>query len=183
MSSSLPSWTVFFRSAKDALDMATDFARRGIALWLLDLGGAVTGNGLSRLFFTMVAAFAEFERDRISERIKDAKRNLRSGNRHQGGSRPFGYRFGATNGPGKARELIPDPEERAAIADIVALRQGGKSLMAIRNELRGRGFAISHHRTQRRNDSSGRAGIYCCSISSIAPSRCGSKDLPKSGGG
>jgi hypothetical protein len=36
-------------------------------------------------------------------------------------------------------ELIPDPEEQAAIADIVALRTEGKSLMA----MRARGFSIS----------------------------------------
>src|SRR5215831_7081936 len=66
------------------------------------------------------------------QRIQDAKRNLRRGNRHQGGSRPFGYRFGRANGHGKARELIPDPSEQAAIADVLALRGEGKSLMAIR---------------------------------------------------
>jgi len=34
--------------------------------------------------------------------------------------------------------------EQAAIADIVALRAEGKSLMAIRDVMRARGFWISH---------------------------------------
>src|SRR5215469_5914773 len=132
-----------FRSAPDALRTIEDFKRRNIALWLLDLGD-VSGNGVSELIVTVLAAVAQFERTLISERIKDAKRNLRRGNRHQGGSRPFGYRFGRTNGHGRARELLLDPEEQAAIADILAQRAQGKSLMAIRDAMRRRGFWISH---------------------------------------
>jgi hypothetical protein len=41
---------------------------RGVKLHLLDLGGDIAGNGLSKLFLTIAAAFAEAERDRISER-------------------------------------------------------------------------------------------------------------------
>src|SRR5215472_18955789 len=118
-----------FRSALDPLRTIEDFKRRKISLWLLDLCD-VSGNGVSELIVTVLAAVAQFERTLISERIKDAKRNLRRGNRHQGGSRPFGYRFGKPNGHGKARELIPDPDEQAAVADIVA-RAEGKSLMTI----------------------------------------------------
>ena len=132
-----------FRSAPDALRTIEDFKRRSIALWLLDLGD-VSGNGVSELIVTVLAAAAQFERTLISERIKDAKRNLRRSNRHQGGSRPFGYRFGKPNGHGKARELIPHPDEQAAVADIVALRAEGKSLMTIRDAMRDRGFQISH---------------------------------------
>jgi len=36
---------------------------------LLDLGGDISGNGLSKLFLTIAAAFAEAERDRIREHI------------------------------------------------------------------------------------------------------------------
>jgi len=132
-----------FRSALDASRTIEDFKRRHIALWLLDLGD-VSGNGVSELIVTVLAAVAQFERTLISERIKDAKRNLRRGNRHQGGSRPFGYRFGRANGHGKARELIPDPAEQAALADIVAMRAEGKSLMTIRDAMRARGHRISH---------------------------------------
>jgi len=132
-----------FRSALDARRTIEDFKRRNIALWLLDLGD-VSGNGVSELIVTVLAAVAQFERTLISERIKDAKRNLRRANKHQGGGRPFGWRLGQANGHGRARELIPDPGEQAALADIVALRAEGKSLMAIRDAMRARGFQISH---------------------------------------
>jgi putative DNA-invertase from lambdoid prophage Rac len=133
-----------FRSAFDALATIEGFKRRKISLWLLDLGGDVSGNGISELIMTVLAAVAQFERSLISERIKDAKRNLRRGNKHQGGKRPFGWQFGEVNGHGRARELVPDDAEQAAIADIVSMRGAGATLMDIRDTLRGRGFAISH---------------------------------------
>jgi DNA invertase Pin-like site-specific DNA recombinase len=40
---------------------------------MLDLGGDISGNGLSKLFLTIAAAFAEAERDRIRERIGQVK--------------------------------------------------------------------------------------------------------------
>jgi DNA invertase Pin-like site-specific DNA recombinase len=133
-----------FRSALDALQTIADFKRRKIGLWLLDLGNDCSGNGISELIMTVLAAVAQFERGLISERIKDAKRNLRRSGRHQGGGRPFGWQFGEANGHGRARELIPDPDEQMALAEIIAMRWEGKSLMAIRDAMRARGFQISH---------------------------------------
>jgi putative DNA-invertase from lambdoid prophage Rac len=133
-----------FRSAFDALATIEGFKKRRISLWLLDLGGDVSGNGISELIMTVLAAVAQFERSLISERIKDAKRNLRRGNKHQGGKRPFGYQFGEANGHGRARELVPDEAEQAAIADIVAMREAGRTLMEIRDTMRDRGHRISH---------------------------------------
>ena len=61
-------------------------------LHLLNLGGDIAGNGLSRLFMTIVAAFAELERDRIRERITQVKRDQKARGRFLGGSRPpFGF--------------------------------------------------------------------------------------------
>jgi DNA invertase Pin-like site-specific DNA recombinase len=133
-----------FRSALDALTVIQSFRQRKISLWLLDLGGDCTSNGISHLIATILGAVAEFERSLISERIRDAKRNLRRANKHMGGTRPFGYSLGEANGHGRARELVPDPAEQAAIATMRTLRQAGASLMHIRDTLRAQGFQISH---------------------------------------
>jgi putative DNA-invertase from lambdoid prophage Rac len=133
-----------FRSAFDALATIESFKRRKISLWLLDLGGDVSGNGISELIMTVLAAVAQFERSLISERIKDAKRNLRRGDKHQGGKRPFGWQFGQANGHGRARELIPDEAEQSAITDIVLMRGTGATLMGIRDALRAKGHQVSH---------------------------------------
>jgi len=75
------------------------------------LGGDIAGNGLSWLFMTIAAAFAELERDRIRERITQVKRDQKAWHRFLGGTRPpFGFRAG------DGGELVPDEAEQAAIA-------------------------------------------------------------------
>jgi hypothetical protein len=48
---------------------------------MIDLGGDVTGNGISKLVFTILSAVAENERDRIRERVRETRSvtGLRSG--------------------------------------------------------------------------------------------------------
>ena len=131
-----------FRSALDALQTITEFRAKRISLWLLDLGD-VSGNGISELTVTILAAVAQFERSLISERIKDAKRNLRRAGRHQGGSLPFGYRRGNAN------HLIAEPSEQAAIGTIRQMHEAGAILVKIRDAVRAQGLAISHETVRR----------------------------------
>src|SRR5215204_4038930 len=65
-----------FRSASDALGTLEEPKDQGIGLHMIDLGGAVCGNGISKLIVTILSAVAENERDRILERIRDVKRHL-----------------------------------------------------------------------------------------------------------
>ena len=65
-----------FRSAADALGTLEGFKKQGVGLHMIDLGGDVCGNGISKLVFTILSAVAENERDRIRERIRDVKRHL-----------------------------------------------------------------------------------------------------------
>jgi putative DNA-invertase from lambdoid prophage Rac len=127
-----------FRSALDALQVVEDLRKRGISLHLLDLGGDISGNGLSKLFLTIAAAFAEAERDRIRERIGQVKADQKAWGRYLGGIMPFGYRRGE-NG-----ELTPHAAEQAAIREMLALRAQGKALRAIAKAMRDKGFKISH---------------------------------------
>ena len=57
-----------FRSALDALAVLGRLKERGVSLHMIDLGGDVTGNGISKLVFTILSAVAEAERDRIRGR-------------------------------------------------------------------------------------------------------------------
>jgi DNA invertase Pin-like site-specific DNA recombinase len=60
-----------------------DLQKRGISLHMIgDLGGATTGNGVSKLVFTILSAVAEAERDRTRERISEVKRDQRRRGRH-----------------------------------------------------------------------------------------------------
>lgn len=127
-----------FRSALDALQVVENLKRRGVKLHLLDLGGDIAGNGLSKLFLTIAAAFAEAERDRIRERIANVKADQRARGRYLGGKLPFGYRVGPTG------ELVEQPEEQAAIGAARRMRAEGASLRAIAMALHAEGVRISH---------------------------------------
>ncbi len=58
------------RSVKDVLTIADDLHERGIGVRILTgkLSGTYTPTGEGKFFFTMMAAFAELERDMIHER-------------------------------------------------------------------------------------------------------------------
>lgn len=50
-----------FRSASDALSTLQKFKDLDVRLYLKDMGGDVTGNGVSGLVFTILAGVAQFE--------------------------------------------------------------------------------------------------------------------------
>src|SRR3984957_13029075 len=72
--------------------LSENLKKRNVKLHLLDLGGDISGNGLSKLFLTIAAAFAEAERDRIKERIGQVKADQKARGRYLGGKVPFGFR-------------------------------------------------------------------------------------------
>jgi putative DNA-invertase from lambdoid prophage Rac len=113
-----------FRSASDALTTLEELKGDGIALHLIDLGGDVTGNGIGKLTFTILAAVAESERDRIRERIRDVKRHLASQGIYGGGKRPFG--FDEIDG-----RLVPNATEQHTIKRMIEMRTAGASYRAI----------------------------------------------------
>ncbi|HWE45090.1 MAG TPA: recombinase family protein [Caulobacteraceae bacterium] len=117
-----------FRSALDALQTVEKLKERGVSLVLLDLGGDISGNGLSKLFLTIAAAFAEAERDRIRERIVTVKRDQKSRGRYLGGKVPFGYRV-------EDGALVKVAEEQHVIAAAKALRANALPLRSIQAAL------------------------------------------------
>lgn len=133
-----------FRSAWDALNVIRDFQRRRISLWLLDLGGDVSGDDIAKLVLTILAAIAEFERKRIGERIRDAKRHQRRTGQYLGGDRPFGWRIGEDGA------LIEDKAEQSALAEMRDLRVAGGSYRSIAAHIKKtRGIQISHQGVKR----------------------------------
>jgi DNA invertase Pin-like site-specific DNA recombinase len=127
-----------FRSALNALAILGQLKERDVALHIIDLGGDVTGNGISKLVFTILSAVAEAERDRIRERIRDVKADQRKRQRYLGGIVPFGWRIG------KNGTLIEVPEQQRAIQRILELRRKGLSLRAISTSIAADGVQLSH---------------------------------------
>lgn len=102
-----------FRSALNALEMLHQLQERQVSLHMIDLGGDVTENGVSKLVFTILSAVAESERDRIRERIRDVKRDQAARGRYLGGKRPpFGW---TTQTDENGKRLVHEPNEQTAI--------------------------------------------------------------------
>jgi putative DNA-invertase from lambdoid prophage Rac len=111
-----------FRSASDALATLEELKAQGTGLVMIDLGGDVTTNGISKLVFTILSAVAENERDRIRERIREVKRHLASQGVYNGGKKPFGY--DVVDG-----KLVENLAEQSV---LTAMRQAKASNISIR---------------------------------------------------
>lgn len=111
-----------FRDARDALTVLEELKGDGVGLHMIDLGGDVIGNGVSKMVFTILAAVAEGERDRLRERIRDAKRHLAAQGIYGGGKRQFGFDIVEDGGE---KRLVPNEAEQAVLAKMKAMRQAG----------------------------------------------------------
>lgn len=62
----------FARSTKEAIEIIGDLFERGVRVHILNMG-VVENTPTGRLIFTIMSAFAEFERDLIVERTQEGK--------------------------------------------------------------------------------------------------------------
>jgi putative DNA-invertase from lambdoid prophage Rac len=136
-----------FRSAEDALRTARELQERGVDLIVADISTDPVTNGVGKMFFTMLAALAEFERERILERTRDGRRGKKARGGFIGGTVPFGYRV---EGEGSQAHLVEVPEEQAALASILELREAGLSLRDVATQVNERhGTSISYQVVRR----------------------------------
>lgn len=101
-----------FRDAGDCLATVKGWNERGIALHLLDFGGAAfnSASAMGRFFMTIMAGSAELERNLISERTKTALIFKRSQGQPLGAA-PFGFKW-------SAGQLVKHEPEQALITAI-----------------------------------------------------------------
>jgi putative DNA-invertase from lambdoid prophage Rac len=126
-----------FRSALDALDVLAKLKARNVSLHMIDIGGDVTGNGISKLVFTILSAVAEAERDRIRERVGQVKADQHSRGRYLGGKVPFGFRVGEDGA------LVPDAGQQAAMEKAQRMRAEKVPMRAILASLAADGHPLS----------------------------------------
>jgi putative DNA-invertase from lambdoid prophage Rac len=113
-----------FRNTRNALNVLHDLKERGIHIHFIDLGGDVTGNGVGAIVFTILSAFATFEKERIATRIREVKQIKKAQGKFTGGRRAFGY---------EVIDLVkvPKPDEQEIISEMMALRGMGESYRGI----------------------------------------------------
>lgn len=126
-----------FRSASDALVTVEALQKRGVGVILADIGlEPVTANGTAKLFFSMLATFAEFERGRIAERMEEGRR----AKRERGGAighAPYGYRV---EGKGRTAVLVADETEQQVLAEVKEQLSHRRPRRIISRVLRKKGF-------------------------------------------
>jgi site-specific DNA recombinase len=135
-----------FRNAVDALATIEMWQEAGINLHLVEMGGMSfsTQSSMAKMFLTMMAGFAEFERKVISERTITALEHKRSKGERMGNV-PYGYTAdknvrsleGRTT---SAALLEEDSEEMATAGQIRTLRATGASLQSIAASLNEQGL-------------------------------------------
>jgi len=107
-----------FRNTRNALNVLHELKARGVSVHFIDLGGDVTGNGVGAIVFTILSAFATFERERIATRIREVKQLKKSQGKFTGGRRAFGY--DVIDGV-----KVPRDDEQAVIHEMVKMREAG----------------------------------------------------------
>jgi DNA invertase Pin-like site-specific DNA recombinase len=121
------------RSVKDlSILLERYFAKRYALMSVADQVDTSTAAG--RLVVNVLMSVAQWEREAIGERTRDALHHKKTRGEKLGGDVPYGYQV-APNGT-----LHPDPHEQAMLALIRQWRGDGLSLRAITTELAAQGY-------------------------------------------
>lgn len=127
-----------FRNTRNALNTLHELKERGVSVHFIDLGGDVTNDGIGSVIFTILSAFATFERERIATRIREVKQVQKTEGKFLGGFTRFGYKI-------EDEKVVPNPEEQRIIKEMKAMRRRGMSLRRLSKWLNiNHGVVMSH---------------------------------------
>ena len=118
-----------FRDAHDCLGVTKVWQQTKNQLHLLDLG-VDTGTAMGRAFLTNAAAYAELERNLISDRTREALQQIRQQGGVLGADR-YGWSRTETLDEHGRKILAPNPHELDVVVECKALRKSGYTLQQI----------------------------------------------------
>jgi DNA invertase Pin-like site-specific DNA recombinase len=142
-----------WRSANDALACIEDFKKRGVSLHLVDMGGDVC-DGISQLVVTIMSAVAQWERERIGERTREAKREQVRQGLYAGGKVPWDKRI-------VGGKLVDDAKKVAVVAKLRTWRSEGVTLRDCQKRVKKLGLTVSTEAIRRLSDDVRNAAATC----------------------
>ena len=123
------------RSARDFYNFIEDYVSSE-KVNIVSIGdGLNTLNPISRVLIPLLVSIGQIERHQTAERVKRSIAFIREQGGHYG-KVPYGYH---TEGEGKIKHLVPNPEEQAHIADMARLYNAKKSFAEIADYLNAQG--------------------------------------------
>jgi DNA invertase Pin-like site-specific DNA recombinase len=129
-----------FRNTRNALNTLHELKLRGISVHFIDLGGDVTNDGIGSVIFTILSAFATFERERIATRIREVKQVQKADGKFLGGFTRFGYKV-------VEDRLEKDPDQQIIIKEMRDMKRRGMSLRRISKWLKNKYSVEMSHST------------------------------------
>ena len=127
------------RSLRDVCTLVEDYSGNERYHLLSLCGMANTHSAAGRMVLMNLANYAQFEREMIGERTRDALRHLKS----QGvrlGPAPYGYALSDDVEPNGRRRLVPIPSEQEVIQKITAMHSEQIKMRVIARKLNDEGI-------------------------------------------
>ena len=98
-----------------------------------------TSDSMGRLVLNVLLTFAQFERELMSDRVRDKKAAMRRKGYFTGGLPPFGYVIS------KSGKLIVDPERATLVEEIFRRYAAGESIRALVQDFSARGYVTRRY--------------------------------------
>jgi DNA invertase Pin-like site-specific DNA recombinase len=131
-----------FRDVRDCLDTVEFFGQLRIGLLMLDLE-ADTTTAIGKLIVTIAAAVSAFERERISERMREFQAKRRAEGRPSVGNAPYGFKCIGKKGH---KKFAPDEYTRSVGRLIVEWMRGGSTFEGIYYHMIRQGIRTLHNK-------------------------------------
>jgi DNA invertase Pin-like site-specific DNA recombinase len=132
----------FFRSAIETLNLSKQLDNAGVALHSVN-DKIDTKSAIGQLYFQITVAFAEFERNLIAERTKEALAHKKAKGEKIGYRAPLGKKFGEKTNRSNGKEItmvVDNPEEIEAIKAAQNLLKQSLSYRQIAKVLATQGY-------------------------------------------